>query len=468
MNAVSYRSTRITAVALTLLLFTSSADAAQQLLLRRGDTNQHLGELKGVIDLTIDPIFDDARVTVVIDGQTLATNLATPYHVVVDFGATAVEHKIAITARAPDGKRIQWNTTINRGMLPLTVKVRPFDAQQRVFEAITTAPKDDPIRVVELWDDGKVIASVTEPPYRFTVPQETYDSGFVQVTAKTAGGDEAADFWSAAGDVHVEELAVRTVPIFVSVIDGNGQTLDDVDRSKFRILDNNAEGKIIEFGKAFDQPISIALLLDSSASMTYSMKHAAKAATEFVQRALRPGDRCSITAVQEVPRRRQPLTDDREAIAKALDGIVPQGTTSLWDGLSSAIRELQDEKRRRAIVILTDGSDTSSILSAKEFDKIARQAAIPIYFIAYEGGSEDPKDLDRLKYFASQTGGFVATATQQNLEARYAAIERDLRAQFAITYQVSDYSKVNEYRRVRVVIDSPKLEARTIKGYFTP
>lgn len=466
MNAV-IKSRDVIAITL-LVLIASSADAATQLLLRRGDTNQHAGELKGVIDLTIDPVFDDAKVTVAVDGQTLATNLGSPYHVIVDFGPTAVEHKISVTAKAPNGKRVRWHETINKGMLPLTVKVRPFDAGQRVFEAITTAPKDDPIRVVELWDDGKVVASVSEAPYRFTVPQKLYESGFVQVTAKTAGGDEAADFWSAAGDVHVEQLAVRTVPIFVSVVDRNGETRDDIDRSQFRILDNNAEGKIIEFGKAFDQPISIALLIDSSASMTYSMEHAAKAASDFVQRSLRAGDRCSIVAVQEVPRRRIALSDDRNAIAKALDGIAPRGQTALWDALAFAVRELRDEKRRRAIVVLTDGTDTASMLSAKEFDAVARQAAIPIYFIAYEGGSEDPKDLDRLKYFAAQTGGFVATATQQNLEARYAAIERDLRAQFAITYQVSDSSKANEYRRVRVVIDSPKLEARTIKGYFTP
>jgi len=467
MNAVKrYRG----ALSLTLLLLltATSAVAAEQLLLRRGDTDGHSGELKGVVDLTIDPVFDDAKVTVVVDGNTLATNLTSPYHVVVDFGDTAIEHKISIIAKSPSGKRVQWQETINRGLLPLTVKVRPFDAEHRVFEAVTTAPKDDPIQIVELWDDGKIVASVSEEPYRFTVPETTYARGFVQVTAKTKNGDEAADFWSAAGDVHVEELSVRTVPIFVSVVDHNGQTRDDIDRSQFRILDNNAVGTIIEFGKAFDQPISIALLIDSSASMTYSMAKAAKAAKEFTQRSLRAGDRCSITAVQDVPRRKVALTDNLEAIAKGLDGIKPAGTTALWDALGAAIRELQDEKRRRAIVVMTDGSDTSSITSAKEFDRIARQAAIPIYFIAYEGGSEDPKDLDRLKYFATETGGFVATATEQNLEAKYAAIERDLRAQFAITYQVSDFSKTNEYRRVRVMIDSPKLEARTIKGYFTP
>lgn len=292
-------------------------------------------------------------------------------------------------------------------------------------------------------------------------------SGFVQVTARTRSGEEAADFWSATGAIVAEEMQVRTIPIFVSVVDRNGNTRDDIDRSQFRIIDNEAEGTIVEFGKAFDQPISIALLLDASNSMTHSMQHASKAAAEFVEMALKEGDRCSVTAIQDVPRRRQALTSERNDVANAVKNLATSGSTALYDGVISAIRELREEKNRRAIVILTDGGDTASNYSYADVTKIAREAGIPIYFIAYQGGNE-PQDLDRLRYLASETGGFVATATQQNLMARYQAIEKDLRAQFAIKYQVADFGKSNEYRRVRVVMDSPKLTARTIKGYFTP
>jgi hypothetical protein len=124
MNAVrTYdRAQRPWLALLLLLLFSATTlSAATQLFLRRGDTNQHLGELKGVIDLTIDPVFDDAKVTVGVDGQPLATNLGSPYHVVVDLGVIAVEHRISILAKAPNGRRVQWHETINRGMLPLTV-----------------------------------------------------------------------------------------------------------------------------------------------------------------------------------------------------------------------------------------------------------------------------------------------------------------------------------------------------------
>ncbi|MGZ5440369.1 MAG: VWA domain-containing protein [Thermoanaerobaculia bacterium] len=451
--------------AILSILITTQADAATQLVLTRGDHNQHAGEYTGVVDLAIDPGIDNARVTVTVDGQKVVTNLPAPYRVSVDFGPAPVQHKITITASAPKGKRAQWTETINKGNLPLTVKVKQLDV--RTFEAETTSPKEDPIALVQLWDNGQAVASMSEPPYRFDVPDSLLAAGFVQVTAKTKSGEEAADFWSAAGSIVAEEIQVRTIPIFVSVVDGHGNTLDDVDRSQFRIIDNDSEAKIVEFGKAFDQPISIALLLDASASMTYSMTHASKAAAEFVAKALKEGDRCSVTAIHDVPRRKQPLTSERGEVAQAVRGITPSGETALYDAVISAIRELREEKNRRAIVILTDGSDTGSNYSYEDAHKMAREAGIPIYFIAYEGGAE-PRDLERLRFLASETGGFIATATQQNLMARYEAIEKDLRAQFAIKYQVSDFGKSNEYRRVRVVLDSPKLTARTIKGYFTP
>jgi Ca-activated chloride channel homolog len=449
---------------LSLLLATSAA-ANTQLFLSRGVQNEHKTEYTGVVDLVIEPGIENAKVSVTVDGQKLATNLLPPYRLTVDLGPNPVQHKITITATTPRGKRTQWTDTINRGNLPLSVRLKQLDG--RTFEAITTSPKEDPVQAVQLWDDAKVIETLTSAPYRFTVPDSLLADGYVQVTAKTKSGEEAADFWSATGGIVAEEMLVRTIPIFVSVVDRNGNTRDDVDRSQFRIIDNGSEAKIIEFGKAFDQPISIALLLDASASMTYSMEHASKAAADFVEKALKEGDRCSVTAIQEVPRRKLPLSTDRAEIGKAVRGIQPNGQTALYDALISAMRELREEKNRRAIVVMTDGGDTSSNYSYEDAQKMAREAGIPVYFIAYEGAGS-ARELERLTFLASDTGGFVATATQQNLMAKYEAIEKDLRAQFAIKYQVSDFGKSNQYRKVQVMMNSPKLTARTIKGYFTP
>ena len=457
--------------ALTLLLVFSFiapvAGASSQLLLTRGPATT--GEYTGVVELTVNPGFENAKVTISVDGQKIGDGLLVPYRVVVDFGSTAVEHKINITATAPNHRRVQWQETINRGHLPLSVKVKPVDFDTRLFEAITTSPSEDPVTVVELWDGGTLIESVTKAPWRFTVPEPVFRTGFVQVTARTQAGEEAADFWSSVGDVHVESIQVRTVPIFVSVVDRNGVTRDDVDRASFRVLDNDSEVKIIEFGKAFDQPISIALLLDSSASMTYSMDRAVKAAQDFITHTLKDGDRCAVFAVQEVPRRKQPLTGDLTLVSQALRSFHPAGQTALFDAIETATRELNGEKNRRAIVVLTDGDDTSSIASFDDITKTTAQAGSPLYFISYDTGTEmSSRDVERLRLLSAQTGGFVTLATVQNLPQKYNEIEKDLRAQFAIRYQITDYAHTNEWRRVRVVMASPKLTARTIRGYFAP
>lgn len=456
-------------VTLFSLVLTLALRANTQVILSRNAQNDR-GELKGIVDLTVDPGFDDARVSIVLDGQKIADSLHSPYKATVDFGSVPIEHRIAVTVWS-GSKRIEWHETVNRGHQPLSVKVKPVDLAGRIFEAKTTAPDDDPIVSVALWDGGKQVSEATEEPYRFTVPQSSVEAGFVQVTAKSKSGEEVADFWSTSGDVHVESMEVRTVPLYVSVVDGNGQTRDDVTKDLFKVIDNNTEGKILEFGKAFDQPISIALLLDSSASMTYELPNVTKAAQNFVQRTLKPGDRCAVYAVRDVPRRAQELTTDAPAVMKAMSSLEPGGQTALYDAIEAAIRDLKNEKTRRAIIALTDGGDTSSIASFAELDRVATEAGIPLYFIAYDTGDPTEKDeIDRLNYLAGQTGGFVVTATaeQHNLQAKYAAIERDLRAQFAILYQISDFKKPNAWRKVRVVLNSPKLTARTIRGYFAP
>lgn len=464
------KAARFAAVLLSTVLLAAASQATTQLLLSRdAASSNNITEYKGVVELTVNPGFDDAKVTILLDGQKLAENLRSPYRVTVDFGPQAVEHKIWVQALTADKKRVQWSETINRGLLPLSVKVQAIDAAHGVFEAMATSPREDPITVVELWDAGVLVSSVKAAPYRLTVPPAVLRTGFVQVTARTKSGEEAADFWSAGGDVHVESVEVRTVPIFVSVVDRDGTTRLDVDRSAFRIMDNDSEATILEFGKAFDQPISLALLVDASGSMTYELANATKAASGFVQRTLRATDRCAVFAIRDVPRRMQELTSDKGAVEQALGSIRPLGQTALYDAIDTAIRELKDEKNRRAIVVVTDGGDTSSMATFEDVDRKAREAGIPLYFIAYDTGeTAQQKDLDRLRYLATQTGGFVATASQQNLAARYGEIEKDLRAQFAIRYQVTDYAKHNEWRKVRVVLASPKLTARTIRGYFAP
>ncbi len=455
---------------LAVLLLTAvpfTALASNEIVLSR-DEAPPAADYKGIVDLVVRPGFDAARVSVSVDGDHIVEALRSPYRVTVDLGQRVIQHKIAITAWGTDKKRAAWSETINHGHLPLSVKLQATpDGKQ--LEALATAPDDDPIEKVELWDSGTVVATVTKPPYRFELPHVAGDGGFVQATARTRSGEEAADFWSAAGKVDVENVDVRTVPLYVSVVDRSGATRDDVDRSLFRIMDGSSEGKILQFSKAFDQPISVALVLDASNSMAYTMATATRAAMGFVNRTMKDGDRYALYSIREVPRREIALSGDKKAILQAIHDTQPRGGTALYDAIDIAVRDLKAEKNRRAIVVLTDGGDNDSFASWEDVEQTVREAGIPVYFIAFE--SLEPtvqQDIDRMTYLSTETGGFVASASEQTLDARYRAIEKDLRAQFAIVYQVTDFAKHNEWRKVRVVLNSPKLVARTIGGYFAP
>jgi Ca-activated chloride channel family protein len=451
-----------------LVLIPTQLNAATQLVLSR--TQQPPAtDYKGVVDLVVEPGAGAAKVALTMDGERVIDALHSPWHVTVDLGPRVIQHKISVTAWTAEKRRVQWSETINNGHLPLTIRLKAVDAAKGEFEADTTAPDDDPITTVELWNNGSVVATAKAAPFRLAVPAGTVAGGFVQATAHTKSGDEAADFWSAAGEVTVDNVDVRTVPLYVSVVDRDGKAREDVDSSLFRVIDGEAEGKILQIRKAFNEPISIALLLDSSGSMAYSMRQATSAAKTFVDRTLRTGDRCAVYAIRSTPRIMQQLTDDKPSIAKALQNIQPAGETALYDAIDVAIRDLKDEKNRRAIVILTDGGDNDSLDSWEEVEQNAREAGVPIYFIAYE--SLEPtalRDFDRMNFLSAETGGFVTEANEQTLAEKYGDIERDLRAQFAITYQVTSFAKHNEWRKVRVLLNSPKLVARTIGGYFAP
>jgi len=450
---------------LILILLTSSAVSAdvQRLTLEQGKQLRARG-IRGSAEISIVPPFENPKVQIFVDGQLIATRTGPPYNVEVDLGGIAVERRVTVVAVGKN-KRAEWTEVINEGQHPLSVKLA-YSATANTYEATVTAPDDDPVVEVEFYDGSNKVGTLTSPPYRFTLPDSTVP--LLYATAKSKSGAEASDYFSHTGDIHVESYEVRSIPIFVSVTDQNGSVKDDLDRASFRILDNGSEAKILEFGRAFDQPISIALIVDASASMTYHMPRAVKAAQKFVEGTVRPQDSIAIFSIQSVPRRLLALTPEVEKAAGALTSLTPTGHTALFDAVASAIRELKDEKNRRAIVVFSDGADNMSNFSFNEIFDQARNAGIPVYVIAFGEMTVAEQDFERMKLLASETGGFVSTASAENLEKRFEAIEQDLRAQYAIKYQVTAQAKRREWRAIRVVLKSPKLTARTIRGYFTP
>src|SRR5260370_14426451 len=140
------------------------------------------------------------------------------------------------------------------------------------------------------------------------------------------------------------------------------------------------------------------------------MSMAVKAAVTLVRHTLKEGDRCAVFSVRDTPRREVAITADRASVEKALTSIKASGRTSLYDAIASATRELRGEKVRKAIVILSDGGDTSSVMSFEDLDRQSKEAGIPLYFIAFDSGSpREPPESDRIKHLSCETGGIPLT-----------------------------------------------------------
>ncbi|HEY0594162.1 MAG TPA: VWA domain-containing protein, partial [Thermoanaerobaculia bacterium] len=410
---------------------TASADILPRILLKRDTPGPLAGDFRGETEIVVVPPFEPARVVLELNGNRIATLTSAPYRLEANLGPETVQHTIRVTAYSGK-RRVTWESVINRGRSPLSLRLVRRDGK---VEAIVTEPSDDPVVEVSFFHDTELLGTRTAPPWVVDAP--AVQSSLLHAAAKTRSGMEAADALAPNADVLLGDYEWKRVDMQVSVIDEKGSPVTELDASKFRIVDNGETGKIVDFGKVFDQPVSVSLVLDASASMGAHMAAVTRAAQQFVTDAVRPDDRVAVYSVHDVPRRWTPLTSDRAAIAAALESIPSRGNTSLWDSIATAIRELEPEPRRKAIVLLSDGADTDSIRSWKEIVELVRYSAIPLYIIAYNQlGADAMRHRDHLRYLAAESGGFVVDATQKDLSSAWRRIEEDLRARYLITYEV--------------------------------
>lgn len=420
------------------------------------------GEYRGETEIVVMPPFEPARVTLELDGHLVATLTSAPYRIAADLGPKPVEHSIRVTATAPDRRRVRWESIINRGSEPLSVRVVKRD--DGMVEAIVTSPVEDPVVEVEFFHDVGSLGRLTSPPWLVRAP-EVHDS-LLHAVAITRSGIQDSHGLTPSAEVFIEEYAWRRVPIEVSVVNEEGNVLTNLEASQFRIIDNGERARIVSFAKAFDEPVSFSLLIDASNSMNSFMPHVQRAARRFLERTMRDGDRASVYSIHQVPRRWQPLTGDLAAVQSALGQIESRGNTALWDAVATSIRELEREPRRKAIVLLSDGEDTDSLTTWPEILKSARFAAIPIYIIAFGSKGTTGRHADQLRYLAAESGGFVVDATTESLELAWNRIEQDLRARYVIQYEVFASSKANQWRTIKVSVSSPRWTPRAIRGYF--
>jgi Ca-activated chloride channel homolog len=271
---------------------------------------------------------------------------------------------------------------------------------------------------------------------------------------------------------------VELVSLNVTATDGQGKYATDLNEEEFEVFEDGAKQKLTFFSKT-QQPISLALLLDTSASMDERMGIAQEAAIGFAKQ-LHKEDQASVIDFDSQVRVLSDFTNDASALEKAIRTTTPNGSTSLYNALYIALKELKKVKtkaptdiRRQAIVLLSDGDDTSSLIEFDQVLDLAKRSEVVIYAIGLRQGEIARREFKEaefvLKQLASETGGRAFFPTDaRDLAKIYQGIWDELSSQYAIAYASGNPKRDGAWRRVQVRLLRPNVTARTKLGYYGP
>jgi VWFA-related protein len=250
--------------------------------------------------------------------------------------------------------------------------------------------------------------------------------------------------------------STSVVSVAAIVRDRKGRFVRDLERKDFTVAESGRQKAILDFRKESDGPVKLALLFDISGSMRVASRAVdAQQAARHLLSALRPTDQAALFSFDTRLQRVRGFTSDVDSLITAIGTVEPPyGQTSLYDAVAETARAVAataDDQRggpslaqRRAVVVLTDGVDTRSRLTAAEVTSIASEIDVPVYVLAVMSAVDDPREDDRddeaaaLRNLAHWTGGdlFISTAPAHASIASRRIID-ELRHQYVLAFEAS-------------------------------
>jgi Ca-activated chloride channel family protein len=274
---------------------------------------------------------------------------------------------------------------------------------------------------------------------------------------------------------------VDLVSLNVTVTDGATRYITDLNQEDFSVFEDGVKQDVTFFNKT-NLPIALALLLDTSASMEAKLPTAQEAAIGFAKR-LRPQDLAEVIDFDSRVVVLAAFTNATGELETAIHKTSAGGSTSLYNAVYIALKDLKkvmakntEEIRRQAIVVLSDGEDTSSLLPFEEVLDLAKRSETAIYAIGLrsaDGPGSSTKGFKEaefvLRQFAQETGGRTYFPSQiSDLPGIYSQIAEELSSQYTVGYTSRNSRRDGMWRRVVVRVNRPNATARTKLGYFAP
>ena len=290
--------------------------------------------------------------------------------------------------------------------------------------------------------------------------------------------------------------------IFFTAADKNKRFISNLKAEDIRVFEDGQQQEIFTFQTNIDLPLSLAILIDTSASEERTLPDLKEAARSFLENVLRANrDEAAIISFTGETTLEQGFSGNLDRLRRAIDrvefippsgyiggGVVVNGTppisgtnqaiagsTAIWDAVYATSEELigaSAEHTRRAIILLTDGDDTSSRLKMDEAIESAQKADALIYAIGIGDRYTFNVNESALKKIAERTGGRAYFPHhERDLRDAFAQIQRDLREQYLVAYSPLNKARDGSYRKIEIQIMNPELRKQNLKlnyraGYF--
>jgi len=262
----------------------------------------------------------------------------------------------------------------------------------------------------------------------------------------------------------------------VSVLDASGHFVAGLTKDDFIVLDDGKEQPIIHFSQEANQPLRMALVVDRSRSVEKVLGLAQTAVRDFFSSVLSPGrDRACLIVFDSGVYLAQDFTDDAATLASAVSSLTAAGGTSIFDAVYKTSRDKLSgsEQARRAILLITDGDDTTSRASIEEATAMALKNNINVYAIRLPDENSlnvralrGKPVLDRL---TAATGGrqFYFDGEHSRLQEFFSKLQGELRSTYSIGYQFESEPAARRFHKISIKVKQSNLRAFTRSGYYS-
>jgi Ca-activated chloride channel homolog len=284
------------------------------------------------------------------------------------------------------------------------------------------------------------------------------------------GASSPADGGSPASqDQPIFRSSVRTVPVYATVLDGNGRLVPDLGQEDFSVLDNGKPADIALFSSE-PQPFTAVVMMDTSASMTANLKLLNRAAEQFLLRLL-PVDRAQVGAFNDKIQLSGTFTNDRDELIAALDDLYFGNPTRLNDAIAASLDALEGIDGRRVVLVFTDGEDTASRIGFGKVLERSRDEEVMVYSIGLESEyfngvrvvrSRPSRDLRKI---AEETGGgYFELQKTIDLAPTFSRVATELRSQYLIAFTPATLD--GKVHKLEVRVNRPGMTVRARKSYL--